>query len=162
MGMVPDTWHMSVTCLTYLFVLVQYSVLYLWQFFISWSLLARHKCEGSKWGRISSGIQWTWYPTRDTCPSRVNPWFTHDFVTNDPIELQTSLRGQNGVEFHQESNGHGPKHVTCVLHVSPQDFHVILQLLIPLSYIQVWEAKMRYHFTSNLMGIFPYMWTESP
>ena len=84
------------------FFFVWYSVLYLWQFCISWSLLATDKCGGSKWGRISSGIQWPWSPTRDTCPLSVNTWFIHDFVTNEPIELQTSVRGQNVVEFHPE------------------------------------------------------------
>ena len=28
------------------------------------------------------------------------------------VDLQTSVRGQNGVEFDQESTGHGPRHVT--------------------------------------------------
>ena len=31
------------------------------------------------------------------------------------------MRGQNGVEFHWESNGHGPRHVTRVRHVSTRD-----------------------------------------
>ena len=31
------------------------------------------------------------------------------------FDLQTSLRGQNGVEFDQESAGHGPRHVTHLL-----------------------------------------------
>ena len=31
------------------------------------------------------------------------------------------MKGQNGVEFHRESNAHGPKHVTCVPHVSTSD-----------------------------------------
>ena len=31
------------------------------------------------------------------------------------------MRGQNGVEFHGESNGHGPRHVTRVRHVSTRD-----------------------------------------
>ena len=35
-------------------------------------------------------------------------------VTSDPFELQTSVRGQKGVEFHQKSDGHGPIHVTHV------------------------------------------------
>ena len=45
---------------------------------------------------------------------------TRDFLTSDPFELQTSVRGQNGVEFHQESNGHGPRHVARVRHGSPR------------------------------------------
>ena len=28
------------------------------------------------------------------------------------FDLQTSVRGKNGVEFDQESAGHGPRHVT--------------------------------------------------
>ena len=31
------------------------------------------------------------------------------------FDLQTSVRGQNGVEFDQESAGHGPRHVTHLL-----------------------------------------------
>ena len=31
------------------------------------------------------------------------------------IDLQTSVRGQNGLEFYQESSGHGPRHVTHLL-----------------------------------------------
>ena len=39
------------------------------------------------------------------------------FLTNTSDKLQGSGRGQNGVEFRQEFNGHGPKHVTCVFNV---------------------------------------------
>ena len=53
--------------------------------------------------------------------SRVRHVSTRDFLTSDPFELQTSVRGQNGVEFHWESNGHGPRHVTRVRHVSTRD-----------------------------------------
>ena len=31
------------------------------------------------------------------------------------FDLQTSVRGQNGVEFYQESNEHGPRHVTHLI-----------------------------------------------
>ena len=31
------------------------------------------------------------------------------------VDLQTSVRGQNGVEFNQEFSGHGPRHVTHLL-----------------------------------------------
>ena len=31
------------------------------------------------------------------------------------FELQTSMRGQNGVEFYKESNEHGPRYVTHLL-----------------------------------------------
>ena len=31
------------------------------------------------------------------------------------FDLQTSVRGQNGVEYDQESNEHGPRHVTHLL-----------------------------------------------
>ena len=31
------------------------------------------------------------------------------------VDLQTSVRGQNRVEFDQESTGHGPIHVTRLL-----------------------------------------------
>ena len=112
---VPDTWHVSCMCL---------HVIYTW-FSNFWSLWATVKCERSKWGTISPGIQWTRSQTRDTCPSRVDTWFTRDFVTPDSFELQTSVRGQNRVEFHWESNGHGPRHVIRVRHVSTCDLHVI-------------------------------------
>ena len=39
------------------------------------------------------------------------------FLTNTSDKLQGSVRGQNGVEFCQEFNGHGPRHVTCVFNV---------------------------------------------
>ena len=39
------------------------------------------------------------------------------FLTNTSDKLQGSVRGQNGVEFRLEFNGHGPKHVTCVFNV---------------------------------------------
>ena len=32
------------------------------------------------------------------------------------------MRGQNGVEFHWELNGDGPRHVTSIRHVSTRDF----------------------------------------
>ena len=88
-------------------------VIYAW-FCNSWSLWATDKFERSKWGKISPGIQWAWSQTRDTCPSRVCHVSTRDFLTSDPFELQTSVRGQNGVEFHQESNGHGVRHIAHV------------------------------------------------
>ena len=37
------------------------------------------------------------------------------FLTSLLVDLQTSVRGQNGVEFDQESNEHGPRHVTHLL-----------------------------------------------
>ena len=40
------------------------------------------------------------------------------FLTLVLDDLYTSALHKNGVEFHQEFNGHGPRHVTCVLHVS--------------------------------------------
>ena len=36
-------------------------------------------------------------------------------LTSLLFDLQTSVRGQNGVEFDQESAGHGPRHVTHLL-----------------------------------------------
>ena len=44
----------------------------------------------------------------DTCP----------LLTLLPNELQTSVRGQIGLEFCKESSGHGLRHLTCVLHRS--------------------------------------------
>ena len=37
------------------------------------------------------------------------------FLTSLLVDLQTSVRGQNGVEFDQESSGLGPRHVTHLL-----------------------------------------------
>ena len=37
-------------------------------------------------------------------------------------ELQGHVLHQNWLEFCQESNGHGPRHVTRVRHVSTRDF----------------------------------------
>ena len=45
-------------------------------------------------------------------------WFTRDWVTFDTFELETSVKGQNGVEFRQESSRHGPSYLTHVLHMS--------------------------------------------
>ena len=115
MGIVPDTWHVSVTCP---------SRVDTW-FCNSWFLWATDKCEGSKWGRISPAIEWWVVQTRGTCPACVYTWFTRDFLTSDPFELQTSVRGQNGVEFHQESNGHGVRYVTRVRHVLTRNLHTI-------------------------------------
>ena len=39
--------------------------------------------------------------------------------------------GQNGVEFCQEFNGHGPRHVTRVLHVSTRVHMCPLLTLLP-------------------------------
>ena len=39
------------------------------------------------------------------------------FLTNTSDKLQGSVRGQNGVEFCHEFNGHGPRHVTCFFNV---------------------------------------------
>ena len=36
-------------------------------------------------------------------------------LTSLLFDLQTSVRGQNGVEFDQESTGNGPRHVTHLL-----------------------------------------------
>merc|ERR1711936_1388385 len=35
--------------------------------------------------------------------------------TSPLVDLQTSVRGQNGVEFDQEFSGHGPRHETHLL-----------------------------------------------
>ena len=112
MDMVPDTWHVSVTCP---------SRVDTW-FCNFWSLWATDKCEGSKWGRISPAIQWWWSQTRDTCPSRVDTWLTRFFITSEPFELQTSVRGQNGEKFHWESNGNGVRHMAHVHYVSDACF----------------------------------------
>ena len=108
--MVPDTWHVSFTCR---------HVIYTW-FCNSWTLWATHKCEGSKRVKNSPEIQWACSKPCDTCPSRVDTWRTHDFVTPEPFELHISVRGQKGLEIHQKFNGHVPSAQpceTCPLHV---------------------------------------------
>ena len=112
MGMVSDTWHVSVTCR---------HVIYTW-FCNFWTHWATDKYEGSKWGRISPGIQWAWSQTPGICLSHI--WCTfsfwygtvfyiyENFVSSDPFELQTSVRGQNALEFHWESDGHGCRQMT--------------------------------------------------
>ena len=45
--------------------------------------------------------------------------------------VQGSARGQIGVEFRQEFNGHGPRHVTRVRHVSSRVDTCPLITLIP-------------------------------
>ena len=43
-------------------------------------------------------------------------------ITLSNFELQTSVLHKNRVEFRQEFNGHVPRHMTCVLHVSFMSF----------------------------------------
>ena len=67
------------------------------------------KWEGSKCGRILPGIPWAWSQTWDTSPcpliGRNSQWEAEN--PNFPlIDLQTSMRVQNGVEFYQECTGH--------------------------------------------------------
>ena len=40
------------------------------------------------------------------------------FLTLVLNDINGHVLHQNGVEFFQEFNGHGPRHVTCLLHVS--------------------------------------------
>ena len=77
--------------------------------FASW--WAAEECEGSKWGRISLGIEWTWSQTCHMCLTCVN---TCLLITLLLGELQGSMRGQNGVESRQEFNRHGPRDMPCV------------------------------------------------
>ena len=102
MGMVSDIWHVSTTCR-------------LASIINSASRWATGECLGSKWGRISPEIHWTWFQTHNMCLPRVD---TCSLLTLLPNGLQTSVRGQIGLEFCQESNGHGLRHLTCVLHRS--------------------------------------------
>ena len=61
---------------------------------------ATEECEGSKWGGISPGIQWTRSQIGNTCLTLVN---TCPLQTHLPDELKGSVRGQNGVEFTRNS-----------------------------------------------------------
>ena len=67
---------------------------------------------GSKWGKILSGIHWAIFLAlllAKIANERLK------ILTSLLFDLQTSLRGQNGLEFDQESGWHGPKHVTCLM-----------------------------------------------
>ena len=65
-----------------------------------------------------------------TCPTRVRHvffilvQFSHTF---DQIELQKSVLHVNRSEFHEESNGHGPGHMTRVFYVSDTFFSTLVQ-----------------------------------
>ena len=102
MDMVPDTWHVSTTCRH---VSITNSA----------SRWATGECLGSKWGRISPGIHWTWFQTHNMCLPHVD---TCPLLTLLPNELQTSVRGPIGLEFCKESSGHSLSYLTCVLHRS--------------------------------------------
>ena len=92
--MVPDTWHVSVTCRHVSVTCRHVSITN------SASRWATEVCQGSNWGRISPGIQWRWSQTHDTCPSRVDMCPSLTLLLD---ELQRCARGQNGVEFCQEN-----------------------------------------------------------
>ena len=54
------------------------------------------------------------------------------------VDLQTSVRGQNGgVEFDEESTGHGPRHVTHLLalllaEIANEKLKILTSLLVEL------------------------------
>ena len=59
------------------------------------------------------------------------------FLTSLLVDLQTSVRGQNGVEFDQESTGHGPRHVTHLLvrllaEIANERLKFLISLLVDL------------------------------
>ena len=58
-------------------------------------------------------------------------------LTSLLVDLQTSVRGQNGVEFDQESNEHGPRHVTHLLalllaEIANERLKILTSLLVDL------------------------------
>ena len=58
-------------------------------------------------------------------------------LTSLLVDLQTSVRGQNGVEFDQESTGHGPRHVTHLLarllaEIANERLKFLISLLVDL------------------------------
>ena len=61
------------------------------------------KCEGSKWGGILPGIHWAFFLAllmAEIANERLK------IIIFLLFDLKTSGRGQNGVEFNQESTGH--------------------------------------------------------
>jgi len=58
------------------------------------------------------------------------------------VDLQTSVRGQNGVEFDQESSGHGPRHVTHLLALLLAEI-ANERLKIPTSLLFVLQTSVR-------------------
>ena len=58
------------------------------------------------------------------------------------VDLQTSLRGQNGVEFDQEFSGHSPRHVTHLLALLLAEI-ANERLKIPTSLLFVLQTSVR-------------------
>ena len=61
-------------------------------------------------------------------------------LTSLLVDLQTSVRGQNGVEFDQESAGHGPRHVIHLLalllaEIANERLKILTSLLVELQTI---------------------------
>ena len=58
-------------------------------------------------------------------------------LTSLLVDLQTSVRDQNGVEFDQESSGHGPRHETHLLalllaEIANERLKILTSLLVDL------------------------------
>ena len=73
----------------------------------------------------------------DTCFSFWYSTVCHIFATLVLDDINRHVLHQNGVEFHQEFNGHGPRHMTCVFHVSNTLCHNFAncQALVPNSLV---------------------------
>ena len=65
-----------------------------------------------------------------TCLIRVFHFLVQFLLTFDQIGLQESVFYVNRSEFHEESNGHGPRHMTPVCHVSEKFFFTFVQFLL--------------------------------
>ena len=114
MVMVQGTWHVSVTWPTRFF---HFSTV-LCNFLPDW---ATSKCLACKQVRILQGIQWWWSQARDTCPLRDRQVFfisVQFSVTFDQTELHPSVLHLHRSKFCQEFNDDGPRHMTCVCHMS--------------------------------------------
>ena len=87
-------------------------------------------------------------------------------LTSLLFDLQTSVRGQNWVEFYQESNDHGPRHIThLVAHlldeIANERLKILTSLLFdlqtsvrgcwPVALAQIWalEDIYQYHWNWN-------------
>ena len=87
--MAPDTWHVYFMCPTHAF-------------------------------HVSDICFSFWYST--VC---------HIYATLVLDDINRHVLHQNGVEFCQEFNGHGPRHVTRVFHVSDTWFFILVQYSVP-------------------------------
>ena len=67
-------------------------------------------------------------------------------LTFDPIELQKSVLHVNWSKFHQEFNGHGPRHVTRICHASRVMWKVFANFRLDWATVKCFTCKMVTYF----------------